>query len=59
MVCITDHHFKLSRALGVLLYTILYGENPFHEKSDIFKCRYTLPSHIDPGNLYIALNIKT
>jgi serine/threonine protein kinase len=29
------------RALGVLLHTIIYGENPFHHYEDIIEAKYS------------------
>lgn len=35
-------------ALGVLLYTLVYGENPFANRAEIIKGEYRFPKHINP-----------
>jgi serine/threonine protein kinase len=35
-------------SLGVLLFTIVFGENPFQNKDEIMEGKYILPSKIDP-----------
>jgi serine/threonine protein kinase len=47
------------RALGVLLYTIVFGENPFHTKDDIIRGQYAMPRKLNkrneaPGRLTVA-----
>ncbi|KAL2911446.1 hypothetical protein HK105_209097 [Polyrhizophydium stewartii] len=36
-------------ALGVLLYTIVFGENPFQNRQEIIKGEYKLPTDINPN----------
>jgi len=42
--------------LGVLLFTIVFGENPFQNKDEIMEGKYVFPSKIDPGKLSIKEN---
>jgi len=35
-------------SLGVLLFTIVFGENPFQNKDEIMEGKYIFPSKIDP-----------
>lgn len=47
------------RALGVLLFTITFGENPFQEKYDILKGKFSFPSAIHPGeDHFLFLDLK-
>ncbi|ORX84169.1 kinase-like protein [Anaeromyces robustus] len=45
-------------SLGVLLFTIVFGENPFQNKDEIMEGKYIFPSKIDPGK-YINKKNKT
>ena len=45
--------------MGVLLYTIIFGENPFAHKKEIVACRYSFPHQIDPcKSLFIDLKAE-
>ncbi|KAJ3278786.1 hypothetical protein HK104_002029, partial [Borealophlyctis nickersoniae] len=36
-------------SLGVLLFTIIFGENPFQNREEILKGEYKFPARLDPG----------
>jgi hypothetical protein len=42
--------FNTCRALGVLLYTIVYGENPYTTTEQIIKGHYGAPHRLESDN---------